>query len=102
MPQRQFWTMQHPCRIKWELHESPVDPEKDPTVTLTIFDQEAKAMVRTSATLPVGFTEFAIPDVVKQSMEAYSSATPEDARLAFLRCAAAWRTDVRQLGLDRL
>lgn len=99
MPQREFWARQHPCRIKFEVHESPTAVDLDPTMTLTIFDQEARPMVRAAASLPVGFAEFAVPDVVKAAFEAYSASTPEDARRAFLRTCAAWKRDVKQLGL---
>lgn len=99
MPQRQFWTSQHPCRVSFVLHENPQKPAADPTLSMTVYDQEGAMMVRQATSLPTGFVPWAMADTVKQAMEAYSVSTPEDAVKAFKGAAAEWREDVRQLGL---
>lgn len=99
MPQRQFWAQQLPCRVRFELHENPLKADADPTLTMTIFDQEGATMERQAASVPTGFVPWALHEVVLATMEAYEAATPKDAVSAFKRTCAAWREDVRQLGL---
>lgn len=99
MPQRQFWSAQHPCRVSFVLHENPMKPGSDPSLSMTVYDQEGKSMERLVVTLPTGFVPWAMADCVKQAMEAYEAATPAKAAKAFKACAADWREDCKQLGL---
>lgn len=99
MPQRSFWSTQHPCRVSFVLHENPSHPDKDPTLSMAVYDQEGRAMEMVATSLPSGFVPWAMADSIKQAMEAYSVSTPAKAVKAFKHAAAEWREDVKQLGL---
>lgn len=102
MPQRAFWTERHACSLTFELTLDPQRPDTDPLAVVKVYDQAREVMAFGGTHLPQGFATYALNDAVKAATEAFEMAEPADVIRAFQRTAAAWRSDVKQLGLDRI
>lgn len=97
MPQREFWTKQHPTEVRFRMHTPADDGSGPPHATVTIYDQAGAAMAHAGATLPPGFACWAMADAVRAGLEAHELAAPEDVIRAFKRSCAQWVRDAKKL-----
>lgn len=102
MPQRAFWSKQHPSTvvIRFQLDAEHVDT--NPQCSFSVLDQSGATMRFAARTAPLGFAVWAFSDAVRAGMEAFDLSDPEDACKAFYRTLAEWSKAAPTMGrLDR-
>lgn len=102
MPQRAFWSKQHPTTVVIRFQLDPERVDTDPQASFSVLDQSGATMRFSARTAPLGFAVWAFSDAVRAGMEAFDVSTPEDACKAFHRVLSEWQKAAPMMGrLDR-
>ena len=98
MPQRAFFSKQHPTTvvIRFQLDAEHID--SNPQCSFSVLDQSGATMRFSARTAPQGFAAWAFSDAVRAGMEAFDVSDPESACRAFHRALTEWSQAAKSLG----
>lgn len=99
MPQRQFWTEQHPCEVRWVYRHDPTNVEGDSTLQCVIYDQAGKVMEARAVSVPPKVVHEAVSCLLSESWEGWLFGEPGAATDALRSCALRWRQYARDHAL---
>lgn len=93
MPQREFWTKQHPCEVLWRYQVDLARPEDVPTLYVAIRDQSGHAMAAAGGRVPHNVLHEAVASALVESWETYLFGEPQQLEDTFSSCMKRWRSE---------
>lgn len=93
MPQRQFWTAQHPTEVVWRYQVDPRAVDKPPSLSVTVKDQSGAVMDRASVLVPFNVIHEATSGLLHCSWEAYLFGEIGDVSTTFASVIGRWRQE---------
>ena len=102
MPQRQFWTNQHPMSVRWEYRIDLKEPMSSPLFVVQVKDQSDKNMDSGQVSIPCNVVHEEMADLLVSSWEAYLFGELGDVRQTVRTVGTKWKAEARQRGRQSL
>lgn len=71
MPQREFWTQQHPMEVRWTYRADVLEAEGDSRLTISVYDQAGKLMEHNGVAVPFDETHELVATALVESWEGW-------------------------------